>query len=450
MHLFLIPSLAGALLQSNALPAAPVAPQVVPGVIPEVAPDDRLDALEQRIRSLEADRDRLSTELDAAMDVLAASELEGGGAVADDGPDARTTEIWSRLASRNLAPRAASVYTADGLSIGGYGEFLGQVFRDQDGDNFDALRWVMYFGNRFSERWIFNSEIEIEHGTTSTSSATTDSGGSVSMEFAYIDHLVTDGMALRGGVVLVPLGFVNERHEPTTFLPSARPETEQRIIPSTWRSMALGAYGQTGAFAWAAYAMNGLNGENFDARGLRGGRQSGNRASIDEVAVAGRLDYVGTPGVVVGAAAHTGKAGVGIDEDLRTTILDLHAEWKEGPFSVRALYARADVDDTAAFNTRTGESLAEELQGWYVETGFDLLSLTERADGQTLELFGRYEDLDTQASLAPGATPGNGIDDTFLTLGLNYRPLNQVVVKLDYTWVDVGDDAARFLIGYAF
>lgn len=407
----------------------------------------RLDALEARLQVLEADRTRLSTELNAAMDALATNELEGLDA---SGTDRETRELWSTLAGRNLGPRAASVYSANGLSIGGYGEFLGQIIQGNGGDNFDALRWVMYLGNHFSDRWIFNSEIEIEHGTTGATSATTTSNGSVSIEFAYIDHLLTDDVALRGGVVLVPLGFINERHEPTTFLPAARPQTETRIIPSTWRSTGLGGYGQVGDFAWTAYALNGLNGEEFDAKGVRGGRQKGNRASIDDIALTARFDYVGTPGVVAGISAYSGDAGVNSPEDLTTTIFDIHAEWNQGPWSVRGLFAASDISDTADFNTRTGKSVAEEMQGWYIEAGFDLLSLTEGFEEQSLDLYVRYEDLNTQKSIAGGGTPSGGIDDTFTTVGLNYRPLNQVVLKADYTTLDEGDDVARFLIGYAF
>lgn len=410
---------------------------------------ERLGRLEERVRGLEEDRLRLETELEAAMDALAAGEIVGAGAPEVVGDD-RTREIWARLAQRNLAPRAAAVYSRDGISVGGYGEFLGEVLEESDRDSFDALRWVMYLGSRFSDRWIFNSEIEIEHGTTDASSATSDSRGSVSIEFAYIDHLLTDEVALRGGVVLVPLGFINERHEPTTFLPSARPETETRIIPSTWRATGLGGYGQAGPFAWTAYALNGLNGEAFDENGLRGGRQKGNRASIQDVALAARVDYVEVPGLTAGLSAYTADAGVNTPESLHTTIFDLHAEWNEGPWSLRGLFAMSDVSGTAAFNARTGESLAEEMQGWYLEAGFDLLSLGEASGDETLDLFARYEDLNTQKSLAPGTTPGGGIVSTFTTIGLNYRPLNQVVLKADYTFIDESDDVARFLIGYAF
>lgn len=421
------------------------APQAAPPPLP--AQEARLDALEARLRTVEQDNTRLQDELSLAMDVLAEAEVAGADAGA---PDPDLQQAWLRIARRNLAPRAANVYSSNGLSFGGYGEFLLEERRSQDGDNFDALRWVMYFGSRFSDRWIFNSEIEIEHGSTDASSATTDSSGSVSIEFAYIDHLVTDTVALRGGTVLVPLGFINERHEPTTFLPAARPETERRIIPSTWRANGLGGYGQLGPMAWTAYALNGLNGEEFDARGLRGGRQKANRASTEHVAVAARLDYVDTPGLVLGASCFHGKSGVGIPEDLGTTIVDLHGEWNHGPWLLRGLWAQAKVDETAEFNVRTGENLAERLDGWYLEAGFDLLSLTDAAQAQTLDLFVRYEEIDTQASLAGGLTPGGGIDDTFTTFGLNYRPLDQVVLKADYTTLDEGDDVARFLIGYAF
>lgn len=426
-------------LLTAAFPAA-VSPAPAPS---QDTNDERFSAMEERLKSLES-------ELSAAMDALAEGELVGGiGADVDSGPS-ETQKIWAALAQRRLAPRAASVYSAKGISIGGYGEALGQVFRDRDGDNFDGLRWVMYLGSRFSDRWIFNSEIEIEHGTTGATSATTDSNGSVSIEFAYIDHLLTNTTALRGGVVLVPMGFINERHEPTTFLPSARPETETRIIPSTWRATGLGGYGQVGPFAWTAYALNGLDGSDFNASGIRGGRQSANRASIDDVAFVGRIDYVDVPGLVVGLSAYNGDAGAATPESLNTTIVDAHAEWNEGPFSIRGLFATSNVGSTEAFNSRTGESVAEEMQGWYLEAGFDLLSLTEGFGGQTLDLFARYEDIDTQKTVRGGAAVGDGVVDKITTVGLNYRPLNQVVLKADYSFLDEGDDVARFLIGYAF
>ena len=130
---------------------------------------------------------------------------------------------------------AKKVYATDhGVSLAGYGEFL---FTQNSGttDVSDALRTVFYVGYHFDEQWLFHSEIEIEHGTTSDASGTTASGGEVSLEFGYLEYLATETVSLRTGMVLMPVGLVNEQHEPTMFLPAVRAQTESRILPSTWR-----------------------------------------------------------------------------------------------------------------------------------------------------------------------------------------------------------------------
>ena len=52
----------------------------------------------------------------------------------------------------------------------------------------------------------------------------------VFVEFAYLDYLVHENLGIRGGLVLMPMGLVNEFHEPNVFIGAKRPETEQRII----------------------------------------------------------------------------------------------------------------------------------------------------------------------------------------------------------------------------
>src|SRR5690606_5504586 len=117
-------------------------------------------------------------------------------------------------------------------------------------------------------------EIEFEH-------ASTGQGGEVSVEFAYLDYLATPHLGVRAGMVLVPMGFVNELHEPTTFLGTTRPLTESTIIPTTWRENGAGVFGDIGDFSYRAYVINGLDAVGggssraggFSAAGLRGGRQ---------------------------------------------------------------------------------------------------------------------------------------------------------------------------------
>ena len=229
--------------------------------------DERIRVLEQRIDALAAELER--------------SQLGAPAAISDG-------RVFG------LGPGGSKVYGAEEnkVSIGGYGETLFQ-FRPGETDVFDALRTVVYVGYKFTEQWILNTEIEFEHGTTSTTSGTTSSGGSASAEFAYIDYLYTPNHAARIGLVLVPVGLVNEQHEPVNFLAARRSRTENNIIPTTWRELGIGVAGDTGDWAYRAYVLNGLNGVDFDDGGLRGGRQSGNRAAAEDLAFVARVDYVG-------------------------------------------------------------------------------------------------------------------------------------------------------------
>ena len=129
----------------------------------------------------------------------------------------------------DLARRIRRALARDGIT-GDDGADSGKT------DTFDLLRAILYFGYKFDDRFVFNSEIEFEHSTTSES-------GSASVEFAYLDYLFKPGFNVRGGLLLVPMGLVDELYEPTTFLGAKRPETERRIIPSTWRENGLGAHG---------------------------------------------------------------------------------------------------------------------------------------------------------------------------------------------------------------
>ena len=161
-------------------------------------------------------------ELRRQLDILAAEvELIRSGE-----PLIEVTEEEAR--ARGLGPAAASVYRRqEGVSIAGYGEMIYNNFAAENelGDpvrqstQLDFLRAIIYAGYRFNDRFVFNSEIEFEHASTSLE-------GSASVEFAYLDFIANDYLSLRGGLLLVPMGLVNELHEPTVFMGALRPETE--------------------------------------------------------------------------------------------------------------------------------------------------------------------------------------------------------------------------------
>ncbi len=78
----------------------------------------------------------------------------------------------------------------------------------------------------------------------------------------------------------MPMGIINEYHEPTTFNGVERPLIDKYIAPTTWREIGFGATGilLPLSIKYQAYVMNGFNGYNGTAQlsgkdGLRKGRQ---------------------------------------------------------------------------------------------------------------------------------------------------------------------------------
>lgn len=362
-----------------------------------------------------------------------------------------------------LGPAAAKVYQKEhGVSIGGYGEALLQLYDDEtdDGspsgkvDQFDFLRAVLYVGYKFSDDWVLNTEIEFEHASTSE-------GGSVSVEFAYLDYLYRDQFNIRAGLVLLPMGWLNELHEPTVYLGATRPRSESVIIPTTWRENGIGAWGEFGAFDYRTYVVNGLDAAGFTSQGLRGGRQKGAKAKAEDFAWVGRLDFSGVPGLIVGASGYYGDSGQNLADaageaiSVGTTIVDFHAEYRYRGLRLRGLYSSATLDDVSELNEALGytgdQSVGEKLDGGYLEAGYDVFAGRRKA---SLIPYVRWERLNTQQEVPDGwiANPAN--DQKLLTLGLAYQPIPQLIFKAEYLSVDneagTGVDQFNLALGYIF
>ncbi len=353
-----------------------------------------------------------------------------------------------------LGPAASKVYDADeGLSIGGYGEALYQVRNGRAADELDLLRAVFYFGYRFSPSWVFNSEIEFEHA-----------GEEVGVEFAYLDYLLRPEANFRAGLLLLPMGFLNELHEPLTYLTATRGEVERRILPSTWRENGAGAFGDVGPLSYRAYVVNGFDAlddasdpdSGFTAEGLRGGRQSGSEALAEDLALVGRLDWTDTPGLLAGVSVYSGDAGQdrpGVG-DTRTTIAEAHVEWRARGLWARALAAAAWVDDVAELNAAKGftgaDSVGEEQRGGYVEAGYDVLSLLSTPSEMSLYPYARYERIDTQHEVPSGFASDPDNDSDVVTVGLHFRPHRNLVFKAEVQDFEDAEDGANLLMGYGF
>ncbi len=414
-------------------------------------------ALQEELARLKAagNADSRLAELERRIDLLAA-EIEKdrtGGATAEP----------SQEGARGLAPAASKVYgVARGVSIGGYGEALYENYSQetQSGqpsgrtDQVDFVRAIVYVGYKFSDKLLFNSETEFEH-------ASTGKGGEVSVEFAYLDYAFGPKVGLRAGMLLVPVGFLNELHEPPIFHGARRPEVETVVLPSTWRENGAGLFGQAGGLQWRAYAVAGLNSAGFTAAGLRGGRQSGARSKAEDFAFVARADW-SRGGLLAGASFYTGDSAQGATVDgqpfeARLQLFDLHAQYEWRGLLLRGLYARSTLGDAAAVNRKNGltgsKSVGEAQAGWYVQAAFDVFSLVPRGQW-SLTPFVRYERIDTQDGVPAGYAEDPATDRELVTAGLGLKPLPQVVLKADYQWhtnqARSGVNQFNLAVGYLF
>lgn len=393
----------------------------------------------------ESDTDRRIKELERQIDIIT-RELES----IKNAQKPVTAE--ADTAQYGLGAAASKVYRSEpGVSLGGYGEFLYQNFDSSTrGDVADALRAVLYTGYKFNEKVLFNSELEFEH-------ASTGKGGEASVEFAYLDYLARPGVNVRAGLVLVPVGLINEQHEPTAFLGAARPLVERNIIPATWRELGAGVFGDVGRVSYRTYLVTGLRADQFSAGGIRNGRQSGAQAAANDWALVGRADWHPFEGTMFGGSLYSGDAGQTQSFDARVTLGEVHADSKFRGLSLRALVAQGTIDDAAAINkalSLTGNrSVGKSFGGWYVEGGYDIGALLHFRE-QSLTPFARYERLDTQRHVPAGFLRNPANDQKIFTLGLQYKPVPQTVIKVDWQNIDnrarTGVDQLNIALGYIF
>jgi len=305
---------------------------------------------------------------------------------------------------------------ADHTQIGGYGELHYNHIDASDSANdnkeIDLHRFVLYAGHQFNDDIRFFSEFEVEHVIASSDD---DDSGEVEVEQAYLEFDLRDDLQARGGLFLLPVGILNETHEPTTFYGVERNDVENIIIPATWWAggASIGGHYANG-ISWDLAIHEGLMipTTGADAFRVRSGRQETSEASAEDLAYTGRVRYTGIPGLELAASANyqsdaSQAGGDGLDSGL---LLETHVVYGKGPFGLRALYAQWDFDGTAV-----KAADADRQRGWYIEP-----SVKVRND---LGLYTRYEDVDAARS-----------EDRFgqWEVGMNYWPHEDVVIKADY------------------
>lgn len=320
-----------------------------------------------------------------------------------------------------------------GLTIGGYAE---THYNRATGKNakLDVHRMVMLLGYKFNDRTQFITEVEFEHVKE------------VYIEQAFLQYSLNDNINLRAGLMLVPMGIVNEYHEPTTFNGVERPSMDKSIVPSTWREIGLGLTGRynDASLRYQVYMFNGFKSKNGSkllggSNGLRNGRQKGAESTMNNVNFAGKLDYYGIPGLRLGLSGYFGRtqSEKAIEDiagaDVGVAMIGLDARYAYKRFTARGQFINASITDSKEYNTyynvSAGSELGSQLQGWYLEGAYNLLSQEKE---QQLFGFVRYEDFNTHASVAQGINKNLSYDRNELTLGLTYKVAPGAAFKADY------------------
>ena len=425
------PALLGLVLAQGAV-AEPTDPT-------DTAVEDRLRARDDRIEELERKLETLADELSRVRTQVAVPEEAG------------------LKSAYGLGPAASKIYGIErGLSIGGYAEafytnFVGDDDAGSDSvggvpisdevlDRSDFLRMVMYLGYKFNESILFNSEIEYEHATTEATSSA--GGGSVSVEFAALDFLWKEWANPRVGLLLLPMGFLNEVHEPPFFNGVQRPETERRIIPTTWRENGMGLFGRFGEeLEYRTYVVTGFNARGFSDAGVRGGRQQGDRALAEDLAWVTRLDWTPIPELLLGGSYYVGDSGqdqtvAGVDiPGARLNLFEVHGQYRRGRLDARSVFAMSFLSDarelTNALGLAANRPVADEMLGAYVEVAYDVWDLFFNG-GKYLAPFVRVEYVDTQYDVPSDFTANRNRAFWLVTPGITFKPHPNVVLKLEY------------------
>jgi len=317
-------------------------------------------------------------------------------------------------------------------TIGGYGEHHFNHFEDKD-DKVDAHRYVLYFGHQFSDDLRFFSEFELEHGIAGDGQP-----GEVELEQAYIEWDYSQNHSVQFGQFLVPVGIINETHEPDTFYGTERNLVEKNITPATWWETGVQLKGEVApGLSYNAAVHSGLSIESGDYK-IRDGRQKSAKATAEDLAFTGRLKYTGIAGLELAATLqHQQDVTQGdLGQSAAALLTEVHAAYNSGDFGLRALWAGWDIDSELS-----GKAGSDEQEGWYIEPSY---KLTEK-----LGAFVRYSEYNNTAA------DSTSTDTEVWEYGVNYWLHPQVVLKADYTdYVnDNGgsdSDALNLGVGWSF
>lgn len=372
------------------------------------------------------------------------------------------------------------------LTVGGYGEIAftrnfysdspyiyakPSNYADSPGHGrFDVPHAVIYLGYDFGKGWTMQTEIEFEHTGTGVAlereyeeagefEQEIEKGGEVELEQFWLQKSFFPELNVRLGHIIVPVGGLNNAHEPLNFFTVYRPEGEYTILPSTWHDTGVSLWGQAGAWRYEALVVAGLDGfmfntDNFIKNGagspyeFKVANNYGFAARIDNTSIRNlRLSVSGYYGNTMHNSYPNDLHGEGLTYDKTRGALGIGSfdfVYKGARLIVRGNADYAMLGDCAAISKAKAVRAANDSpysstpvgRAAYaagIEAGYDILPwFAPRDRSKKLYVFGRGEAYNPYIP-ASGQQSANYTQKLRIAAGINYMPVEQIALKCEYS-----------------
>ncbi|HGY90426.1 MAG TPA: hypothetical protein ENK43_04575 [Planctomycetes bacterium] len=408
-----------------------------------------LRKLETFQKALEASHDREAHLLRRVTDLERRLNKSEENAARIHDLEARVAENAAGPTLDELVDRVESLESSGGarsaLSLGGYFDFNFRNDQAASHPTFSQHRFVLQVASDILEDTItFKAEIEIEGGGAEASFL---SDNEIVVEYAELHFHIDRTFNVKVGALLMPFARFNALHDSPLQDLQDRPLVDRRIVPTTWQEAGIGIYGAFDVADWVVdYDIVVTNGFDDDFSATPGGGFRGNRSSFrednnDSKQILGRIgvhpSFAFLDAAEFGFSFGWGKYDDKDDQDIVMAAFDWFV--KKGPFELKGEYVRFELERGPAERAAGAPDGAE---GYYVELAFHFFPESWRGtssfftDESTFTLVARFGNIDTDTAtqaIDRGAR-GDGFRDDLqrLTFGLNFRPIEKTVMRIEY------------------
>ena len=241
----------------------------------------------------------------------------------------------------------------------------------------------------------------------------------------------------------MPMGNLNEFHEPNNFFTVERPDFHVNLIPSTWQQAGFGIHGAQGDYSYRLYLTNAVQSMNDtldfnDDTFIRKGRSQINKVEVGNIAISGRLEKK-APGGQAGVSFYTGgSTGSLITQDGQTTILVADYKTKRGALDLDFGIFKGWVEDTKEINAACSTmadaacdgGVPKSAFGYIMTAGVHVPELMKMNTTHDFIPYVQYQKIRPQDVVGDNATVSPKANWDVFTVGVSYKPIDKVAIKL--------------------